>query len=68
MQHILVETSSLDKLQGDDFRYNAAGKRFSHSYGFGMVNAEKLVNLAEKWPTVGQQHSCENRKEIQHYP
>jgi len=63
-QHLLVETSSLEKLLGDDFQYNGAGKRFSHSYGFGMVNAEKLVNLAEVWPQIGEQHRCVKEKEI----
>ena len=64
IQHLLVETSSLDKLLGDDFKSNGAKKRFSHSYGFGLVNADKLVTLAEKWPTIGEQHLCVREKEI----
>lgn len=68
VQHLLVETSSLDLLNGTDFQVNGAGKRFSHSFGFGMVNGEKFVNLAENWPTISEQHICANQKEVQNFP
>ena len=64
MQHLLVETSSLKNLEDSDFQYNGAKKRFSHSYGFGLVNADKMVTLAEKWPTIGEQHVCVKEKEV----
>ena len=29
------------------------GKRFSHRYGFGTVDAKAAIDLASTWPTVG---------------
>ncbi|XP_065672531.1 proprotein convertase subtilisin/kexin type 6 isoform X3 [Hydra vulgaris] len=68
VQHILIESSKLDKLLGDDFKYNGAGKQFSHHFGFGIVNAENLVDIAEGWTTVGEQHSCYHQKKNMPYP
>ncbi|MDO4628337.1 MAG: S8 family serine peptidase [Planctomycetia bacterium] len=64
-KHLMVESST--KVQftdgnigwnGTDAREtwvtNGAGKTFSHSYGFGCVNAEGMVDLATKY-TVSEQ-------------
>uniref|UniRef100_A0A7M5X1B5 P/Homo B domain-containing protein n=1 Tax=Clytia hemisphaerica TaxID=252671 RepID=A0A7M5X1B5_9CNID len=64
VQHLLVETSSLKNLEDSDFQYNGVKKRFSHSYGFGLINADKMVTMAEKWPTIGEQHVCVKEKEV----
>lgn len=36
---------------GTDWQTNGAGLHFSHSYGFGMVDAYAAVRLAETWDT-----------------
>ena len=64
VQHILVRTSSLDKLSGSDFKTNAAGFRYSHDFGYGIVNGGKLVTLAESWPRVSAQHHCKHKREL----
>lgn len=68
VQHLLVETSSLDKLKGEDFRLNGAKKRYSHHFGFGVVNGAKLIDLAERWPTITEQKQCRRREKIPGFP
>lgn len=31
----------------------------SHSFGYGLMDAAAMVQLARNWPTVPQQHKCE---------
>ncbi len=42
-----------------DWKINGIGKYFSHNYGFGLINAGKIVELALKWPLVSQQLTCD---------
>ncbi len=42
--------------------WNGGGYHFSHQYGFGMVNAEAAVKLAQSWPL---QQTTKNLKTIQ---
>ena len=38
---------------------NTAGLTFSKSYGFGLMDAGKMVDLAKQWKTVPPQRRCE---------
>lgn len=58
MQHLVVRTSSNAKLKSDDFVVNAVGRKVSHKFGYGLLDALALVNLARKWKTVPAQHIC----------
>ena len=42
---------------------NAAGRMFSHKFGYGLLDAEQLVRLAAKWKQVPKQHICQTRVE-----
>ena len=59
MQHIVVRTSQMDKLDAKDIVRNGVGRPVSHSFGFGLLDAEKLVQLARIWKTVPAQHVCQ---------
>jgi len=61
VQHLLVKTSSLSKLTGEDFMTNGAGYQYSHDFGFGIINGGALVELAETWPTISTQHICQEK-------
>lgn len=65
MQHLVVRTSSNAKLQSDDFVVNAVGRKVSHKFGYGLLDALALVNLARKWKTVPPQHICREIPEEQ---
>ena len=59
VQHIIVRTAKRANLKGDDWRGNGAGYNVSHAFGFGLMDAGKMVRLAREWQTVGEQHQCE---------
>ncbi|CAL1547097.1 unnamed protein product [Lymnaea stagnalis] len=61
MQHIVVETAKPHDLNADDWVINGVGKRVSHSFGFGLMDAAAMVSLARNWTSVPAQHICEIR-------
>lgn len=58
MQHLVVRTSLPRHLSTGDWRTNGVGRRVSHSYGYGLLDAGAMVALAQNWTTVGPQHQC----------
>uniref|UniRef100_A0A8C6SS57 Furin (paired basic amino acid cleaving enzyme) b n=1 Tax=Neogobius melanostomus TaxID=47308 RepID=A0A8C6SS57_9GOBI len=58
MQHLVVRTSVPRHLSTGDWRTNGVGRRVSHSYGYGLLDAGAMVALAQNWTTVGPQHQC----------
>ncbi|KAK7481352.1 hypothetical protein BaRGS_00027432 [Batillaria attramentaria] len=61
MQHIVVETAKPDNLNADHWTINGVGKKVSHSFGFGLMDASAMVAMARNWTTVPPQHICEIR-------
>merc|ERR1712130_17784 len=45
-------------LVADDWKTNAAGFNVSHAFGFGLMDAGKMVERAERWEKVPQQKKC----------
>uniref|UniRef100_A0AAY4BDU7 P/Homo B domain-containing protein n=1 Tax=Denticeps clupeoides TaxID=299321 RepID=A0AAY4BDU7_9TELE len=58
MQHLVVRTSRPAHLVTNDWRTNGVGRRVSHSYGYGLLDASAMVALAQNWTSVGPQHQC----------
>jgi len=58
VQHLIVKSS--DKINVDDSRWvtNSRGLKVHDYHGFGLLNAEKLVNMARDWKSVFPQHVC----------
>ncbi|XP_039509969.1 proprotein convertase subtilisin/kexin type 7 isoform X2 [Pimephales promelas] len=51
VQHIITFTATQHDAQAD-WRRNGAGFHHSHMYGFGLLNAWRLVNAAKVWESV----------------
>ncbi|XP_047451557.1 furin (paired basic amino acid cleaving enzyme) b isoform X2 [Mugil cephalus] len=60
MQHLVVRTSQPGHLSAGDWKTNGVGRRVSHSYGYGLLDAGAMVDLAQNWTSVGLQHQCVN--------
>jgi len=59
VQHIIVRTSlPRGNLKAEDWDINSVGLEFSHSYGFGLMDAGAMVRLAKNWEPVPIQHIC----------
>uniref|UniRef100_A0A8D2JB89 P/Homo B domain-containing protein n=1 Tax=Varanus komodoensis TaxID=61221 RepID=A0A8D2JB89_VARKO len=58
MQHLVVRASHPAHLQADDWAVNGVGRKVSHYYGYGLLNAAMLVDLAKKWDTTKPQKKC----------
>ncbi|KAB7507163.1 Furin-like protease 2 [Armadillidium nasatum] len=60
MQHIVVRASRREPLAKEEgwFR-NAVGRYVSHKFGYGLMDAGAMVNLARRWRSVPPQHVCQ---------
>uniref|UniRef100_A0A674N3J8 Furin (paired basic amino acid cleaving enzyme) a n=1 Tax=Takifugu rubripes TaxID=31033 RepID=A0A674N3J8_TAKRU len=67
MQHLVVRTSNPNHLLTNDWKTNGVGQRLlessytlfiSHSYGYGLLDAGGIVELARTWSNVGPQRKC----------
>jgi furin len=58
MQHIVVLTARPTHLLASDWIINGVGRKVSHSFGYGLMDATTMVRLARKWKTVPAQHIC----------
>ncbi|KAM3849392.1 proprotein convertase subtilisin/kexin type 5 [Diretmus argenteus] len=65
VQHIIVRTSQASPLNAPDWQLNGAGYKVSHLYGFGLLDAERMVKEAEQWRQVAPQHMCHKEALIQ---
>ncbi|QDU75666.1 Calcium-dependent protease precursor [Bremerella volcania] len=53
VQHILANSAAVNDQGDSDWSTNGGGHQINHKYGFGMVDAEAAVALAQSWTTVG---------------
>ncbi|VDO27970.1 unnamed protein product [Onchocerca flexuosa] len=58
MQHIVVRTARPLNLRAGDWVTNGVGRKVSHSFGFGLMDAGAMVRLASNWTTVPEQRKC----------
>uniref|UniRef100_A0A9L0SZM5 furin n=1 Tax=Equus caballus TaxID=9796 RepID=A0A9L0SZM5_HORSE len=58
MQHLVVQTSKPAHLNANDWATNGVGRKVSHSYGYGLLDAGAMVALAQNWTTVAPQRKC----------
>ncbi|OUC48810.1 convertase P-domain protein [Trichinella nativa] len=59
MQHLVVRTSDpTPLLNNPGWIVNGVGRKVSSKFGYGILNAEKLIRLGKKWKTVPTQHVC----------
>ncbi|XP_045465314.1 furin-like protease 2 isoform X1 [Harmonia axyridis] len=63
MQYLVVLTSRAAPLEKETgWISNGMKRKVSHKFGYGLMDASALVNLAEKWTTVPPQHICKSRE------
>lgn len=58
--HLIVMTSEVAPLAGNRNTWSKNGKGFwvSNDFGFGMLNGENLVTMAQNWKTVPKKNVC----------
>ncbi|NXN19381.1 PCSK4 convertase, partial [Indicator maculatus] len=61
LQHLLVRSSRAAHLQAEDWAQNGVGRKVSHYYGYGLLDAGLLVEMAKAWPGTRPQRSCSVR-------
>lgn len=66
MQFLVVLTSRSSPLEKENgWVTNGVKRKVSHKFGYGLMDAASLVNLAEKWTTVPPQHICKSQEVIE---
>ncbi|KAK0087632.1 hypothetical protein PV325_000511 [Microctonus aethiopoides] len=63
MQYLVVLTSRsapLEKERG--WILNGVKRKVSHKFGYGLMDAGAMVNLAEQWTNVPPQHICKSQE------
>ncbi|NXX23568.1 PCSK4 convertase, partial [Podargus strigoides] len=58
MQHLVVRTSQPAPLQAEDWAVNGVGRKVSHHYGYGLLDAGLLVEMAKAWTGTRPQRRC----------
>ncbi|KAH8383890.1 hypothetical protein KR009_011094 [Drosophila setifemur] len=59
LQHIVVRTAKPANLKDPSWSRNGVGRRVSHSFGYGLMDAAEMVRVARSWKTVPEQQRCE---------
>ena len=55
VQHIIVQSARKRDLKADDWKVNGVGRWYSHSFGYGIMDAGRMVELAKNWKNVKSQ-------------
>ncbi|NXG73189.1 PCSK4 convertase, partial [Baryphthengus martii] len=58
LQHLVVRTSNPAHLQAEDWAPNGVGRKVSHRYGYGLLDAGLLVEMAKVWTGTRPQRRC----------
>ncbi|XP_075380107.1 proprotein convertase subtilisin/kexin type 4 isoform X13 [Mycteria americana] len=58
LQHLVIRTSKPAHLQAEDWAVNGVGRKVSHHYGYGLLDAGLLVEMAKAWPGTRPQRRC----------
>ncbi|XP_071955760.1 PC3-like endoprotease variant B [Antedon mediterranea] len=59
VQHIIVHGSHIPNPVEGGWHINGAGYHLNHRFGFGVLDAGKMVKLAMTWENVPKQETCE---------
>jgi len=59
VQHIMVRTAKQLNLEAPDWQLNGVGRQVSHRYGYGLMDAQAMVEMSRSWISVPAQQSCE---------
>ncbi|KAL5005336.1 hypothetical protein ScPMuIL_018792 [Solemya velum] len=59
IQYITLMTADPVPMNDGQWSTNSIGRKVSLRYGYGLMDAGAMVDLAEKWTNVPEQHICE---------
>ncbi|XP_074107008.1 furin-like protease 2 isoform X1 [Cotesia typhae] len=63
MQYLVVLTSRSGPLEKETgWILNGVKRKVSHKFGYGLMDAGAMVNLAEQWTNVPPQHICKSQE------
>ncbi|XP_063830138.1 furin-like protease 2 isoform X3 [Ostrinia nubilalis] len=63
MQYLVVLTSRPQPLEKENgWIMNGVKRKVSHKFGYGLMDATEMVNLAEQWVSVPPQHICKSQE------
>ncbi|KAH8408854.1 hypothetical protein KR009_002398 [Drosophila setifemur] len=63
MQYLVVYTSRPSPLEKETgWTLNGVKRKYSHKFGYGLMDAGAMVALAEQWTSVPPQHICKSRE------
>ena len=63
VQHIVVEGAMLPNVEEEGWHINGAGLHVNPMFGFGVLDAGKMVELALTWKMVPEQRECKVDKQ-----
>ncbi|BFZ01777.1 hypothetical protein BsWGS_04815 [Bradybaena similaris] len=66
VQYITLMTSRPDPIKDGQWITNGVGRKVSLRYGYGLMDASAMVNLALLWNTVPIKHECLIQTNINH--
>ena len=58
VQHLVVHTAKIPNGQEGGWTVNGAGFHVNPHFGFGVMDAGRMVNTAQNWVTVPEHHQC----------
>lgn len=58
VQYITLMTARPEPIRDGQWITNALGRKVSLRYGYGLMDASEMVNLALKWTNVPEKHEC----------
>ncbi|KAK6644158.1 Furin-like protease 2 [Polyplax serrata] len=63
MQYLVLLSSRPGPLEKESgWAVNGVKRKVSHKFGYGLMDAASMVNLAEQWTTVPPQHICKSQE------
>ena len=65
---MLITALYLSCSQEAEWARNAAGRDVSHKFGYGVIDAGGLVELAQRWNNVPEQITCEADEQVTYLP
>ncbi|XP_014738356.1 PREDICTED: proprotein convertase subtilisin/kexin type 4 [Sturnus vulgaris] len=58
LQHLIIRASKPAHLRAEDWAENGVGRKVSHYYGYGLLDAGLLVQVATTWAGTRPQEKC----------
>ncbi|XP_076444407.1 proprotein convertase subtilisin/kexin type 4-like [Babylonia areolata] len=57
VQHVVIQGTRVPSVDGS-WTINGGGHHVSHKFGFGLMDCGKMVEAAQNWRNVPEQHTC----------